>query len=71
MGIHNLSPRLRAGIPLKAFPARVLAEDPKPARERGLAIEKKLQHYHFFENVELTNLERRMFGLHYLIQETT
>lgn len=60
------STQIRAGVPLKAFPAWVLEEDPQRAQERGLAIQKELEKWG--DDFVLTNLGRQVFGLRLIEQ---
>eukprot|EP00977_Amphora_coffeiformis_P008158 scaffold1827_cov167-Amphora_coffeaeformis.AAC.6 len=57
----NLSCDTRAGIPIKAFPARLLEDDHMRARERALAIERAMQEVNF----EPSDLGKLVFGLHW------
>jgi len=52
---------VRAGIPLKAFSAQVLREDPQRATERGRAIQAQLQRLEMED--EVTEIGRQVFGL--------
>ncbi|CAB9513504.1 Phytanoyl-CoA dioxygenase (PhyH) [Seminavis robusta] len=57
----NMSSNFRAAIPIKAFSAVQLQQDPKRARERAAAIQREIERVGF--ETELTDHGRRVFGL--------